>query len=135
MRKWKLFSLIMFAMLNMITNNLMAQGVPISGTVLSDDGTPLAGVTVTVSGTSRSTATDEKGKFSISAKEGAMLEFSYVGYSAQKIKATASMEVRLAKGESGQMSDVVVTAFGIKKERKALGYAVSDLKADELNGR
>ena len=132
MRKWKLFSLIMFAMLNMITNNLMAQGVPISGTVLSDDGTPLAGVTVTVSGTSRSTATDEKGKFSISAKEGAMLEFSYVGYSAQKIKATASMEVRLAKGESGQMSDVVVTAFGIKKERKALGYAVSDLNAEEL---
>jgi ferric enterobactin receptor len=132
MRKWTLFSLIMFVMLNMITHNLMAQGVPITGTVLSDDGTPLAGVTVTVSGTKRATVTNNEGKFTITANESAMLNFSYVGYSAQKIKATAGMEVRLAKGESGQMSDVVVTAFGIKKERKALGYAVSDLKADEL---
>ncbi len=132
MRKWKLFSLIMFAVLSMITNNLMAQGVPISGTVLSDDGTPLAGVTVSVSGTNRATATDEKGKFTISAKQNALLIFSSVGFTTQQIKATAGMEIRLAKGESGQMSDVVVTAFGIKKDRKALGYSVSDLSADEL---
>ena len=132
MRKRKLINLIMFVMLYMITNNLMAQGVPISGTVLSDDGTPLAGVTVTVSGTSRAAVTDNNGKFTITANASAMLNFSYVGYSAQKIKATAGMEVRLAKSESGQMSDVVVTAMGIKKERKALGYSVSDLNADEL---
>ena len=42
------------------------------------------------------------------------------------------MEVHLLKGESGQMGDVVVTAMGIKKERKALGYSVSDLNAQEL---
>jgi len=132
MRKWKLFSVIMFAMLSMITNNLMAQTVPISGTVLSDDGTPLAGVTVTVSGTNRAAATDEKGKFTISAKEGAMLGFSYIGYTPQKIKATAGMEVHLSKGESGQMTDVVITALGIPKQRKALGYSVSDLSAQEL---
>jgi ferric enterobactin receptor len=132
MRKWKLFCLIMFAMLYMIPNNLIAQGVPISGTVLSDDGTPLVGVTVTVSGTNRSTATDDKGKFTINATVGATLNFSYVGFSAQKVKATAGMEVRLAKGESDQMSDVVVTALGIPKSRKALGYSVSDLSATEL---
>ncbi|MEP6728500.1 MAG: SusC/RagA family TonB-linked outer membrane protein [Bacteroidota bacterium] len=132
MRKWKLFSLFMLAMLGMLTNNLMAQSVPFSGTVLSDDGTPLVGVTVTVVGTRQAAVTDSKGKFTLSAKTGATLDFSYVGYTTQSIKATAGMEVRLLKGASGQMEDVVVTAMGIKKERKALGYAVSDLNAEEL---
>lgn len=132
MRKWKLFSLIMFVMLSMITNDLMAQKESLSGTVLSDDGTPLEGVTVAVSGTSRAAVTDNNGKFTISAGEGTLLEFSYVGYFTQKIKASAGMEVHLAKGESGQLSDVVVTAMGIKKERKALGYSVTELDAQEL---
>jgi ferric enterobactin receptor len=132
MKKWTLFSLIMFAMLGMITNNLMAQAVPINGTVSSDDGTPLAGVTVTVSGTTQATATGNDGKFTINANVGAMLEFSSVGYLPKKIKAIAGMEVRLAKGESGQMQDVVVTAMGIKRDRKALGYSVTELNAAEL---
>lgn len=127
-----LFSLIMFVMLNMITNNLVAQAVPISGTVLSEDGTPLAGVTVAVVGTDRATATDIRGKFTITAKEGATLEFSHVGYSKQRLKAKAGLEVRLSIGTTGQMEDVVVTAMGIKKERKALGYAVTELNAQEL---
>ena len=132
MRKWKLFSLIMFVMLSMITNNLMAQTVPISGTVLSDAGTPLAGVTVAVSGARRATATDSSGRFTINAKEGAVLIISYVGYVNQKIKASAGMEVRLVQGESGEMGGVVVTALGIKKDRKALGYSVTELNAQEL---
>jgi TonB-linked SusC/RagA family outer membrane protein len=132
MRKWKLFSLVMFATLNMITNTLMAQGVPISGTVLSEDGTPLPGVTITLVGTDRATVTDMKGTFTITAKEGALLEFSYVGYSRQKTKATAGMQVKLTLSDNGQMQDVVVTAMGIKKERKALGYSVTELNAGEL---
>jgi TonB-linked SusC/RagA family outer membrane protein len=132
MRKWMLFSLIMFVTLNMITNNLMAQEVPISGTVRAEDGTPLPGVTVTLVGTSKATLTDMQGKFTIHAKENATLEISYVGYSKQKIKAKAGMEVKLALDDSGQMQDVVVTAMGIKKERKALGYSVTELNAGEL---
>jgi ferric enterobactin receptor len=132
MRKWTLFSLIMFAMLSMITNNLMAQRVPISGTVLSDDGTPLAGVTVSVSGTKRAAVTDNQGKFTINANASDMLIFSSVGFTTQKIKATAGLELRMVKGESAQMGDVVVTALGIKKERKALGYSVTELNAQEL---
>ncbi|HVU53655.1 MAG TPA: carboxypeptidase-like regulatory domain-containing protein, partial [Puia sp.] len=132
MRKLKLFSLIMFAMLNMITNNLMAQAVPISGTVTSDDGLPLAGVTVSIVGSNQATATDVQGKFTINAKPGALLEFSYVGFISKRIKAEAGMAPHLSKDESGQMSDVVVTAMGIKKDRKALGYSVSDLSSTEL---
>ncbi|MEO6000095.1 MAG: TonB-dependent receptor plug domain-containing protein, partial [Chitinophagaceae bacterium] len=100
--------------------------------MLSEHGTPLEGVTVAISGTNRAAATDNKGKFTITVNEGAMLEFSYVGYSTQKIKATAGMEVHLSEGESGQMDDVVVTAMGFKKERKALGYSVSEINAQEL---
>lgn len=131
MRKWKPFSLIMFVLFSMITNNLMAQGVPISGTVFSDDGTPLAGVSVTVSGTKRSTVTDDKGKFTINANGNATLEFSYVGFANQKIKAAAAMQIRLARS-AAELDDVVVTALGIKKERKALGYSVTELSAQEL---
>jgi ferric enterobactin receptor len=131
MRKWKLFSLVMFATLSMITNTLMAQGVPINGTVLSEDGTPVSGVTVMVVGSDKVTVTDLKGAFAIMAKEGAMLEFSHVSYAKQRVKATAGMQVRLTM-ETSQMQDVVVTAMGIKKERKALGYSVTELNAGEL---
>lgn len=132
MRKWKLFSLIMFALLCMITGNVKAQGVPITGTVLSDDGTPLAGVTVAVSGTKRATVTDNTGKFTIRANQNSTLLISFVGYASQKVKAKAGMEVRLLKGEAAQMGEVVVTALGIKKERKALGYSVTELASTEL---
>ena len=132
MRKWKLFTVVIFAILSMITNNLMAQRVPISGTVLSDDGTPLAGVTIAISGTKRATVADNQGKFTINANQSDMLIFSFVGFTTQKIKAAAGMEIRMTKGESGQMGDVVVTALGIKKERKALGYSVTELNAQEL---
>lgn len=131
MRKWTFFSLIMLVMFGMITNNLMAQGVPINGTVLSDDGSPLAGVTVTIISAGRATVTDSKGKFTINASDGAMLEFTYIGYATQSVKAAAGMEVRLLKSEV-QMNEVVVTAMGIKKERKALGYSVTELNAAEL---
>src|ERR1700760_4321309 len=95
MRKWTLFSLIMFTMFCMITNTGKAQGGSITGTVLSDDGTPLAGVTVAVSGTKEAVATNEKGEFTIKAKEGSTLLFSYIGYAGQKVKASAGMQVHL----------------------------------------
>jgi ferric enterobactin receptor len=132
MRNWKLFSLIMFAVLSMITNDLKAQGVPITGTVLSDDGTPLAGVTVAVSGTKRAAVTNDKGEFKIQAKEGSTLLFTYIGYTGQKLKATAGMVIHLSAGGSSEMGGVVVTALGIKKERKALGYSVTELSSAEL---
>jgi ferric enterobactin receptor len=128
MRKWKLFSLIMFVMFSMITNNLVAQDVPVNGTVLSEDGAALSGVTVTVSGTKRTTVTDNAGRFTINAGRNATLEFSYVGYATQSVKASSGMKVQLA-ASAALLNDVVVTAMGIKKERKALGYSVTELNA------
>ncbi|MBV9987699.1 MAG: SusC/RagA family TonB-linked outer membrane protein [Chitinophagaceae bacterium] len=131
MRKWKLFSVVMLTILSLVTNSLVAQDIPFSGTVVAEDGTPLAGVTVTVSGGSRSTITNSTGNFTISAPRNSSLEFSFVGYTTQKLKAAAGMKVQLATSSS-QLNDVVVTALGVKKERKALGYAVTELNASEL---
>ncbi|MBN8860450.1 MAG: SusC/RagA family TonB-linked outer membrane protein [Sphingobacteriales bacterium] len=112
---------------------IIAQNKPITGIVLSESNTPLPGVSVSVQGTTTATKTDADGKYSISAKAGDVLNFSYVGYTSENIVVgqTATVNVTL-RIKSSELGEVVVTALGIKKERKALGYAVSDLNAAEL---
>ncbi|MBZ4188181.1 SusC/RagA family TonB-linked outer membrane protein [Niabella beijingensis] len=111
---------------------LLAQTSRISGTVTTDDGAPLSGVTVSVQETNNAVVTDAEGRFTISVPDGRMLEISYVGYQTKIVKPSQGMAVTLMPGTSIQMEDVVVTAMGIKRERKALGYSVSDLSAQEL---
>ncbi|MES2417070.1 MAG: SusC/RagA family TonB-linked outer membrane protein [Bacteroidota bacterium] len=115
----------------MIAGTLMAQRVSINGKVVSDRGTPLVGVSVKATNPDRATITNNQGKFTMLASPGEMLEFSYIGYTTQSQKAANDMQVSLSESSS-QLEGVVVTALGIKKERKALGYSVTDLNADEL---
>ncbi|MGN6165768.1 MAG: SusC/RagA family TonB-linked outer membrane protein [Flavisolibacter sp.] len=123
------FSLLML----LLPQAMMAQGRNISGTVLAEDQTPLPGVTVTVKGTTRSTQTDNNGHFNIQAASGETLQLSYVGYETQEIKIGNKSNVSISLKQAGNsMNEVVVTALGIKKERKALGYSVTDLNAQEL---
>jgi ferric enterobactin receptor len=111
-----------------------AQEKTITGIVTSgDDNKPLSGVTVTVKGTNRITQTDVNGSFSINASPRQVIEFSYVGYQAQTVTIGNVTNLNISlQGQQAQMNEVVVTALGIKKERKALGYSVSDLGAQEL---
>ncbi|MBP1641096.1 MAG: SusC/RagA family TonB-linked outer membrane protein [Bacteroidetes bacterium] len=106
----------------------------VSGTVISaDDGQPVIGATVLVKGTSTGTITDANGKYSINLPANAKtLIFSYVGMTTVEQEAKSSMKIVL-QSDSKQMSEVVVTALGITKEKKALGYAVQDVKSDDLN--
>jgi TonB-linked SusC/RagA family outer membrane protein len=111
-----------------------AQTNTITGAIVSDDdGTPLAEVTVTNNRTGKKALTSTAGSFSIEARKGDVLEFNYVGYEKNTFAVgdgnTAS--IRLTRAQT-QLDDVVVTALGIKKEKKALGYAVQDIKGDEL---
>jgi TonB-linked SusC/RagA family outer membrane protein len=111
----------------------MAQQRNISGTVRTENQTPLEGVTISVKNTTRITQTDASGHFSIQAATGETLVFTYVGYAPQEVKVSNSSEFSVTMSASGvNMNEVVVTALGIKKERKALGYSVSDLNAQEL---
>ena len=102
----------------------------IMGTVEDANG-PLIGATVKVAGTNQGTVTDFEGNFKLKCKPGAILEISYIGYATKSVKAQKGMKVMLDEDKT-QLSEVVVTALGIKRDRKALGYGVSEVKGEEL---
>jgi TonB-linked SusC/RagA family outer membrane protein len=107
---------------------------PITGTITDGDGNPLAGVNIIIKGTTRGTATDENGRFSINAERGQVLEISSVGFISTELTVGSQnvYSVRLA-GENKSLNEVVVTALGIRKSVKSLTYSVGSVKGDELN--
>lgn len=110
-----------------------AQERVVSGVVSDNAGMPLPGVSVLVKGTKSGTQTDFDGKYSIKASSSQVLIFSYVGMKTQEIAASsATVNVKM-QSDSEQLSEVVVTtALGIKREKKSLGYATQEVKAEEL---
>lgn len=112
---------------------LMAQQKTVTGKVLSTNGEALSNVTVVVKGTNRSVQTNASGSFTIQAAPGEVLVFRSLGSNeiTQTIGNGNSYSVTLSNSNE-TIDEVVVTALGIKKEKKALGYAVQDIKADEL---
>lgn len=102
----------------------------VTGTV-SDANGPLIGATVKVAGTTNGTVTYFDGNFELNCDENATLEISYVGYKTVQVKAHNGMQVLLE--EDGEiLGEVVVTALGIKRERKALGYGLTEVKGADL---
>jgi TonB-linked SusC/RagA family outer membrane protein len=102
----------------------------ITGTVEDALG-PMIGATVKVQGTSNGALTDMNGKFQIKCKPGDILQVSYIGYTPKTVKAQQGMKIVLEEANK-ELGEVVVTALGIKRERKALGYSVSEIKGEEL---
>ena len=103
---------------------------PIKGTV-TDGHEPLVGATVVVSGTTNGTVVDIDGNFTINCEPGTMLTISYVGYKTMTVAASDGMKVVLESDDEA-LDEVVVTALGIKRDRKALGYALEEVKGEEL---
>ena len=109
------------------------QAKRITGTVVDAAGEPIIGASVSVKGTGTGAVTDFDGKFTVEAPEGSTLEVSYIGYAAKNVKVTSANTYKIMLQEDTQLlGEVVVTAMGIKKERKSLGYAVDDMGAEEL---
>ncbi|MGZ3764489.1 MAG: carboxypeptidase-like regulatory domain-containing protein, partial [Mucilaginibacter sp.] len=104
----------------------------IRGTVSdSETNDPLPGVTVKSSNTV--VATDIKGNYSISAASSSTLVFSYIGYKSQEVPVGNQVTINIKlQPSAGQLKDVVVTALGIKRERRALGYSVTEVKGATL---
>lgn len=109
----------------------VAQTGKVSGVVKDTNGEPLIGATVMVKGTSNGVSTDANGSFSINAKPGTTLVVSYVGHKSKEVKAANGMNVAL-ESTSTSLDEVVVTALGLKKDKKSLGYAIDDLNSEEL---
>ncbi len=106
----------------------------IEGIITDDKGNPLSGVSVQVKGTSAGTSTDGAGRFSLIVQDNAILTVSFVGYQTQEISVgnKSNFNIQLQVSASG-LNEVVVTALGITREKKSLGYAVSTVSAKELN--
>lgn len=105
----------------------------ITGRITDDKGNPLSGVSIALKGTNKGTTTNANGDFSIDAKRGDILIISYVGFAEQAITVGSDTRLSIAMSPGAtQMTEVVVTALGIKKERKALGYSVTEVKGSEL---
>lgn len=124
--------LFLFVCIGMAT----AQVSRISGVVYSaEDNEPIVGATVMVKGTQIGTVTDIDGKYSLSniPSTAKFITVSFVGMVSQELPIRASEQKIVLKTDSKQLDEVVVTAMGMKRERKALGYAAQDLKADDLN--
>ncbi|MBO9634536.1 MAG: TonB-dependent receptor plug domain-containing protein, partial [Chitinophagaceae bacterium] len=126
--------MLMSCVLLMVCTSLLAQQRKISGTVTNPaDNKPLANISVVVKGTSRGTTTDEKGIFTISASEGETLILSAIGYKNREIKVGKNdvLSIQLLTSDN-EMESVVVTALGIKRDEKALGYSVSKLGNEDI---
>ena len=109
-----------------------AQENIIKGKVTDQNGQPLSGVSVKVVSTGTSTSTGTNGEFNIRASKGDKLEMTYVGYTAEVIPVTSDIiDVDLAP-VAGELNAVVVTALGIRKEKRKLGYAIQDIKGEDL---
>ncbi len=111
-----------------------AQDKTVSGTVTDQSGLPIPGANVLVKGTKSGTQTDFDGKFKVADAQGKTLLISYQGMKTVEAAASNGMKVKLAD-DSVQLEGVIVTAQGIKRERKALGYAVSEVKSKDLEQR
>lgn len=118
-------------MLIMISISAFAQKT-ITGTVRDNSG-PIPGVTVSVKGTSKATQTNAEGKYSISANPADILVFTMIGSARQEIVVgnQQTINVTLSSSDS-ELGEVVITALGIKREKKSLGYGVQEVKGETL---
>ncbi|WP_051691751.1 SusC/RagA family TonB-linked outer membrane protein [Pedobacter borealis] len=131
MKKMYLKCLSVF-LLTFLTITAFAQKT-ITGTVMEASG-PIPGVSVTIKGTTKATQTDAGGKFSISATEGNILVFRSVGYISKEINvgASSTVNVRLESSSNSLDEVQVTTAFGIKKEKRSLGYSTQEVAGKDL---
>ena len=112
---------------------VLAQSRTITGKVVSAaDGEGIPGASIAVLGTSRGTVTDYTGAFQIEAEQGATLVFSFVGMRSVSLPATADPMVVTLEEDTEVLDEVVVTALGISRNEKTLGYAATKVEAEEI---
>ena len=130
--KTKLFNFLSSFLL-LFAFGFSVQAQSISGTVTDENGVPLPGATVLVEGTSNGVSTDFDGNYSINASNGDTLVFSFVGYSNQSVVVGSSATVNVSLQPDNALSEVVVTALGIKRNVKAVGYSITQVGGEELS--
>ncbi len=130
------FSGILTLLLAFVVQVTLAQGETISGTVTDNSGLPLPGVNVVVKNTTNGTQTDFDGNYTITANRGAVISFSYVGFSTREVVVgdNNNISVQLLE-DAAVLDEVIVTAQGIAREKRSLGYSISTIKEEDLEDR
>jgi len=130
----KLIGLFVFLLL-VGTQIVTAQSKQITGTVTSaDDGLGMPGVSVVVKGTTIGASTDIDGKYSLEAAASDVLVYSFVGMVSQEVTVGSQTVINVVlETESIGMDEVVVTALGVTREKKSLGYAVTEISGDAVS--
>lgn len=127
-------SLLLAWMLLAIPLLLFSQSRRLTGTVTDDKGEPLPAVSVIQKGTPNGTVTDQNGSFSLSVTGAApVLVFSYAGRQTQEVAVGQASTYNVSLRSAGNMSEVIVTALGIRKEKRALGYSAQEISGDALS--
>lgn len=117
----------------LLCSYVFAQAQTITGVVQDLSGEPLIGATVAVKGTTNGTLTDADGKYSISAGSNSVLVVSLIGFKAKEVQVASKTMINVTLEEdTRQLDEVVVTALGVRKESKKLGYAISTVSASDL---
>src|SRR5690606_9553934 len=133
--KISLLTVLFFGILSISMVN--AQQKTISGTITDENNLPLPGVNILVQNTTNGTQSDFDGKYTITANVGEVIEFSYVGYHPQSttiLATTNEINIKMVV-DASELDEVVITALGIRKEKKALGYAVTALSSEDIEQR
>ena len=105
----------------------------IQGLVTDESGIPLPGATILIDGTNDGTTTDFDGNFSIEASDGQTLLISFVGYKSSLVPVTGDSTYNISLQISQALDEVVVTSLGISREKKSLGYSVTEVGGDAIN--
>lgn len=119
----------------MLIGSAYAQEKRISGKVTSSgSGDPLPGVSVVVTGTTVGTTTDANGNYTLAVPEDAKtISFRYIGHLTQNVPLSSSSTVNvILEEDASQLSEVVVTGFGIRREKRSLGYSVQDVQSQDI---
>jgi TonB-linked SusC/RagA family outer membrane protein len=130
----KKINTLLFSLL-IVLSHALAQDIQVSGTVThSADGKPIAGATILVKGTLNGTMTDGMGNYKISCPANTTLIYSFVGMKTtdEQVNGRTTINIVLID-DALNLNQVVVTALGVKREKKQLGYSVQDVKSEDLN--
>ena len=119
----------------LLTTQMSFAQKTVTGVVSDPDGLPLPGATVLVQGTMTGVTTDFDGNFSINVSEGQSLEFSFVGYETSAIAVGSGNVINVSLSLGNQLEEVIVTSLGITREKRALGYAVSEVDESQIESR
>ncbi|GAB2776069.1 SusC/RagA family TonB-linked outer membrane protein [Rhabdobacter roseus] len=112
----------------------LAQERTVTGRVTAEDGSVLPGVNIALKGTTRGTSTSGEGTYSLQVPTGGTLVFSFIGFVSQEIAVGNQTEINVTlANDINQLQEVVVTALGIRREEKSIGYAAQTIQGTELS--